>query len=164
GWTARFRRDGDGPAGRPAGAPSSHLSRGQDPRRPVDARGEGSIMWKRWLLAVLVCGGCDALENLLDPPAEDGGEEPADGVSGGTFATPDGAFVVEVPAGAIPPELGAQPTVERLAAPADLLDHDDAAVSDGFVIDLHAQGGFDTTADVTVTLSFDAARVPEATR
>lgn len=74
------------------------------------------------------------------------------------------AFVVDVPPGAIPLDLGAQPTVERLAAPADILDHDDVALSDGFVIDLHALGGFDTTADLTVTLPFDAARVPEATR
>src|SRR5438046_1384904 len=128
-------------------------------------------MARRWLLAVLflACGACGQLGDLVDPPADEppgDGESapPAGGVSSGSFATADGAFVVEVPAGAIPPEAGAHPTVERVAAPTDVLDHDDQAISDGYVIDLHTQDGFDTTADVTVTLAFDPTRVPEATR
>ncbi|MDD5382344.1 MAG: hypothetical protein PHH60_01640 [Candidatus Margulisbacteria bacterium] len=100
-----------------------------------------------------------AIDDSIPQPTEPTYIE--DGLTGGTFTSPDGLFSVVVPAGSIPKGLRANPAINETSVDSSaLLSGGETLVSKAYQFDTKAISNLTTTNTVEVTIPFNSTNIP----
>ncbi|MBI1910026.1 MAG: hypothetical protein HYS22_07650 [Deltaproteobacteria bacterium] len=125
-------------------------------------------MRRLFLLGLLICSlvfslsYCGGDDDDDDTPDKEDPEYTEDGVTGGTFTSEDGKFQVIIADDSMPAALRAQPEIEIVDTPSDLLEEGEKTVSSSYDLNLDSIMHFITTQDVTMTVQLDNSSIPAA--